>query len=688
MGIFVVTINTKTEELCRELEKDSFTIGRGLDCDIPLNDFHVSRVHLIVRNMGEEIFIEDKNSSNGTYLNDNKIIAGTSVLVGPNDKVQLGRSEYILGFKLKPVLPEVPMYVPEPVAEDTVDINRATGDSAEVEQALHEAKIKAAQIVLEGEKQAEKRVQAIYQLANEKRDQAQEFYQRRVAEAHQEADAILLDFQNQGRGLLQEARNMAQEIRDEVDGYVRSLKEKASRETEEMLSKAKLAAEKMKSEAVEQGREAVRIESEEIQKKVKAKTEAFNLLSSELAEIEKKLSFSRAALDEVCTKEAEMRQKSRQEEERFRNLLQDEEGLLKEIRDKEESRLKNLVEKEGAKLRELQDLQKLTSDESERLENRVRGLQEKQVQLDLDVANLADKKDRLAKDYEIQKNILNENLENEKQKIAKSEQQYQEEVRIEISKRLQKIEQDFLDNLINKKELLVKKLFTVCERSIPSLPQDLETKLKAVVDEEIVTASKSTIILKKPVDLMKKREMERIRWVLAGFLGGACLLFVLQVMVKKISRDRAPVQTLVAAEAKQRQEELESRRFNPQQVEDIKDNYTDSVIYTKNFVQIYTDQQFQQSLYKEVSVYLLKTWRIDEDKAIQVLSVANALVKSLEEKRKQIHPDFVNDGIKKMHELEAETSAKMKDILGSEVRLESYRTFERDFFKSFQAKGN
>lgn len=759
MSIVVITIKTNNYEISREMEKESFTIGRGADCDIPLNDFHVSRVHLLVTVNGDKIIVEDKKSSNGSFLNGKKIKPLNPVKVNPADKVQLGQSEYILSFDFKSAfskepaldtLPEpIPTEIPKassepspksdlsvketaslsvstaaasgvsavpvsvggsaqgltsepsptpkstPIVEDTVDLGRPNISTSEAEQILHEAKKKAAQIVLEGEKQAEKRVQAIYQTANEKRDQAQQFYQNRIAEAHKDADAILLDFQNQGRTLLQDARVMAQELRDEVDDYVRSLKERTLRESEDLIAKAKQTAEKVKSDAVEQGREKLQVETEEIQKNLKNKTEALKTLSAELADVEKNLSFSKSLLEEARALDAEIRQKSKTEEEKFKNRLRDEENLLKDIHDKEQSRLKDLVDKEEAKVSELQERHKLTLDEHERLENRIRSLQERQVQFDRDLVSLAEKKEGLEKDYETQKKILNEKLESEKQKIDKSEQQYQEEVRLETSKRLQKIEQEFLDSLINKKESLIKKVYAVLEKNAitvieadqwKKISQDLENQVKAVVDEEIVTSAKSTVSLQKPVDLIKKKERERMGWLLSGLVAGVCVLFVGQVIVRKLSRNKAPIQNLVEAETKKRQEDLEKRRFNPQQVDELKDSYTDAVIYTKNFVQVYTDEQFQQTLYKELSVYLLKTWRIDEDKSIQLIAVANALVKSLEEKRKQIHPDFINDGIKKMHDLEAEASVKMKDILGSEVRLESFRTFERDFYKSYQAK--
>lgn len=48
-------------------------IGRLENCDIVLDSSEVSRRHAVIRQVGEAYFIEDLNSSNGTYVNDERI---------------------------------------------------------------------------------------------------------------------------------------------------------------------------------------------------------------------------------------------------------------------------------------------------------------------------------------------------------------------------------------------------------------------------------------------------------------------------------------------------------------------------------------------------------------------------------------------------------------------------------------
>lgn len=68
------------------------TIGRGNDCDIVIPDEtdDVSRHHLVLSfNFWGKITVSD-TSSNGTFINNNRMLKGTSVPVTPKDNLRLG----------------------------------------------------------------------------------------------------------------------------------------------------------------------------------------------------------------------------------------------------------------------------------------------------------------------------------------------------------------------------------------------------------------------------------------------------------------------------------------------------------------------------------------------------------------------------------------------------------------------
>ncbi len=76
-------------------------IGRGIDCDIVIPDEkdNVSRHHLVISfGLFGKMTISD-TSSNGTFVNDRKLLKGASVPVTREDKVRLG-SQWTLDWSL------------------------------------------------------------------------------------------------------------------------------------------------------------------------------------------------------------------------------------------------------------------------------------------------------------------------------------------------------------------------------------------------------------------------------------------------------------------------------------------------------------------------------------------------------------------------------------------------------------
>lgn len=733
MSRFTVTIHRKDNALTQELSKDSFTIGRSLDCDLSLNDTHVSRVHLVVSRRWNQIWIEDKNSSNGTFINGSKIVQGTPVNVVPADRIQLGRSEFILVIDLEtdelpepePVaileaqvpaamptvnstnsanseegsntgaIPEqavaaIPAGAPEPNHENTIFMPPPNMAPFQAEKILHEAKRKAAQIVLEGETQAEKRTQAIYQKARDAQAQAEIFHQTRMSEAHKEADAILADFQRQGHQLLHDARNMAQELREEVDVYVQTLREKAKRDVEDLIAEGTLKAEKMKTEALEAARSLAQTENENKLRLAQEEAERIVELAKKQAhQTQEQLQNDKLELANVTTSLNQAKEDQAEVEKRVESLRAETEQTKKSQAEELES-LKKSIESELAQLNSVKSSLAELASKNKEADEHLKKLQEKQAHLAMDVRDLEAKKDHLFKEHDAQKIFLNEKLEKEKSQMAKSEEQRIEEMRLEASKRLQKMEQNLLEDVMSKKTDMVKDIHIQIEREVVKVMEPAQwnkissgvlAQIEEAVEGRVASMSQSSATKVAPEKLVKKRKSEKMRWAATGLVMGGLLYFVAQVVIETVRNDNNPLQTRAISEAKKRQEDLERRRFNPTQADDVKDTYTDSVIYTRNYAEVYLDQEFQQRLYKSSAQYLLKTWRIEEEKSLQVLSAANALVKELQDRKVKIHPDYIKEGIEKMRLFENQTVARMKDILGSEVRLESFRRFEKNFYR-------
>jgi len=69
------------------LESDVLTIGRAADCEVTLPERPVSRYHARVYRHGDRFMIEDLGSSNGTFVNSEKV---SEAELQPGDSLRLG----------------------------------------------------------------------------------------------------------------------------------------------------------------------------------------------------------------------------------------------------------------------------------------------------------------------------------------------------------------------------------------------------------------------------------------------------------------------------------------------------------------------------------------------------------------------------------------------------------------------
>jgi hypothetical protein len=70
--------------------KDSVTIGRDSKNDLVLESAAVSRDHAAVTHGDGRWYLEDRGSSNGTYLNGTRLVPGTRVPLRHADRITLG----------------------------------------------------------------------------------------------------------------------------------------------------------------------------------------------------------------------------------------------------------------------------------------------------------------------------------------------------------------------------------------------------------------------------------------------------------------------------------------------------------------------------------------------------------------------------------------------------------------------
>jgi len=79
--------------------EDTIIIGRDKSCNIVINDPLVSRRHAKITLVdGQKFYIEDLNSTNGTYINNNPVMKGTKKLLKQDDEIRIGNTVLIFNF--------------------------------------------------------------------------------------------------------------------------------------------------------------------------------------------------------------------------------------------------------------------------------------------------------------------------------------------------------------------------------------------------------------------------------------------------------------------------------------------------------------------------------------------------------------------------------------------------------------
>jgi pSer/pThr/pTyr-binding forkhead associated (FHA) protein len=84
-----------------QITKDKTTLGRRPYNDIVIDNLAVSGEHAVLQMMGQDVFIEDLNSTNGTYINGKAI---KKQLLAHNDTVEIGK------YKIKYLVEEANEY--------------------------------------------------------------------------------------------------------------------------------------------------------------------------------------------------------------------------------------------------------------------------------------------------------------------------------------------------------------------------------------------------------------------------------------------------------------------------------------------------------------------------------------------------------------------------------------------------
>lgn len=81
-----------------EVTSNPFTIGKSQTCSLVVADKVVSRHHAEVVQYGDKYFIKDLSSTNGTFINGNKLMADTDVELKDGQEIIFANKKFIYRY--------------------------------------------------------------------------------------------------------------------------------------------------------------------------------------------------------------------------------------------------------------------------------------------------------------------------------------------------------------------------------------------------------------------------------------------------------------------------------------------------------------------------------------------------------------------------------------------------------------
>lgn len=700
LSCLLVTIQNFEGVSQKVVTQTQFYIGRATECALSFADLNISRHHVLVKVKGSKVWVEDQGSSNGTYLNNERLPKSRLMPVEPGDRIRLGTAGAEMTFK------PVEIAFTEALLKES---SLKTEDKESALNMIHGAHAEAARLVSVGKQLHDKYVQNAEEKAAQMEQKMAANYDHVIGEASKQAKTMVEQARAQHDQLLASAEQDAENAtKAAVERMKADAKARAARTIDEarlsaaqILENARIAAEDLALRRQQEAEIDARKAFEERKKEIQV------LQEKKAADIDRYRERAEESAREIIAQE-----NARYESERMR--------LQKEIADlrAESDDLGPVVQGKRGDLKAVEEQLAATRAEAALAQTGVNGKQKEAAALEEQInalkAGLADlnehhgKREAVILEVDQLKRQAADMLAAHDQKIAenkiaveedltKRRKQMEEELtnmRVAEMERLKRERAAAMSELSRERARLGQKIFVEIETAaVKSIPAETWRRAAKAVEEAVlnnlqpsaISESSSEEISPLIAEVVKERKRARFIHTLQGLALGVLIVIGASRSMDQMAHDKDPMKTAAEQRAKEIKADLERRKFNPPQDDQWRDTYAGCVIYTRDFVDNYRNPEFQKLWVKTASAYFLKKWRVQEETVIEVTARINTLVGTLAEQKEKIHPDHVKEGLKKMDDIESDTLNGVKDLLGSEVRVEAFRRLEKKTFLDFYA---
>lgn len=422
---------------------------------------------------------------------------------------------------------------------------------------------------------------------------------------------------------------------------------------------------------------------------------------------------------ELCRRNKEATEKDKREHEElvkkqqssFEKMVQDQQNRFAEQLTAEQEKNEDQVQIHQSQIAQLQRLERTLTAEIEALKKRKEQIGSEVKEVEVKGASTKSELSAVSEDHQKQMKALEKELKDARQaaasELALIKTQYEEKMqrmsqdeaeklntlRTQVARDLMK-QQDNLANEIHQK------LWTTIAKDVsPEVyqskgPETLDFIRRAISNRITGGGGEDIAPMEFAQSIQRRANQAQWKIFLMGFVGAAVLMYGYHhffmadegsaEMASQPNTNRQPEQPAAekkpVAQEPAPQEERPIKRFHPMQDNELRDSYTESVLYTKNYEKTFLDSDIQDRWMKDAVEHISKRLKIEEAKTVEAISISRTLVTTLQKMKQEIHADYVHQSVAKMHELETNSVDRMTALFGAKNRYDIFKKYEKRFF--------
>lgn len=300
---------------------------------------------------------------------------------------------------------------------------------------------------------------------------------------------------------------------------------------------------------------------------------------------------------------------------------------------------------------------------------------------------------------------INMDLQVAKDQVHHEAAKYRKEVMDELdglkAKEKENLHRDIQNNLAEitgQRDKFIKRLSTEIEglwlatanktnsESVP-LQKRIKDAVQKSFDESYIEMSQSMDKdVRVQVKEISQKRKNTVRWIasatcgLVGLYFAVTHLFGFSIVPK--DANAKPNETAIESLSRQKLEKQAARKYVPIQDADWKKSYTDNMLFTIGYSDAEKRPELEEQWIRRLHQVFVKELKLDDEVVARIVGIERSMLSRLDEEKNQIHPDFVDMGVKKMREIEKDSVAKIHEVLKTEAMVARFNEESQKYWLS------